>query len=126
MDSGGPMPPREEKTIARKWRPKPFRCFLFFSVVRVVKRDSEDRAAAFKKVGSRGQDIVTSRVVMGGDREMSSMTRSPMVPVMVLVLRRSCFHDEAPGWRWWAVRAACRPRALCKNVIKRTGGYSRG
>ena len=110
------MPPREEKTTGRKWRPRlmqPFRCFLFLSVVREVKSDSEDRAAAVKKEGSRGQDIVTSRVVMGGDREMSSMTRSPMVPERVLVLRRSYFHDEDPGWRWLAVRAACRTRALC-------------
>ena len=91
----------------------PFRCFLFFSVVRMVKRVSEAKAAAFMKVGSRGQDIVKSRVVTGGDREMSSMTRSPIVPEMVLVLRRSCFHDEDPGWRWLAVRAACRTRALC-------------
>ena len=114
MDSGGPMPPREEKTTARKWRPRlmqPFRCFLFFSVARKVKRVSDDRMAACKWVGSRGQDIVTSRVVMGGDRELSSMTRSPIVPVIVLVLRRSCFHDEEPGWRVLAVRAACRTRA---------------
>jgi hypothetical protein len=110
------MPPREERTTARKWRPKlmqPFRCLRFFSAVRLVKRDSEDRAAAIKKVGSKGQEIVKSRVVMGGDREISSMTRSPMVPVRVLVLRRSCFHDEDPGWSWLAVRAPCRTRALC-------------
>ena len=108
------MPPREEKTTARKWRPRlmqPFRCFLFFSVVRTVKRVSDDRMAAFKYAGSKGQDIVMSRVVMGGERELSSMTRSPIVPVRVLVLRRSCFQDEAPGWRVLAVRAACRTRA---------------
>ena len=54
-----------------------------------------------------------SRVVMGGEREISSMTRSAMVPVTVLVLRRSFFHDEDPGWRWSAVRDACLTRALC-------------
>ena len=39
----------------------PFSCFLFFSVVRMVKSVSEAKAAAFMKVGSRGQDIVKSK-----------------------------------------------------------------
>ena len=50
---------------------------------------------------------------MGGVRDVSSITRSPMVPVVELVLRRSVFHEEAPGCRWLAVREACRTRALC-------------
>ena len=50
IDSGGAIPPREEKTTGRKWRPRvmqPFRCFAFFSAVRAVKSASEDMAAAF-------------------------------------------------------------------------------
>ena len=45
-----------------------------------------------------------SRVVLGGVSEVSSMTRSPTVLDVVLVLRRSCLHEDAPGKSWSALR----------------------
>ena len=63
--------------------------------------------------GSNGHETVTSRVVRGEVSEVSSMTRSPMVLDVVLVLRRSCLHEDAPGKSWSALRDACRTSALC-------------
>ena len=41
------------------------------------------------------------------------VARSPMVLDVVLVLRRSCLHEDAPGKSWSALRDACRTSALC-------------